>query len=376
MKVVVITPEYPPRPSGGIGVAVRTLARALVERGHPTWVVVPGPVGEVLDDGVVVRSVEVRHPPRLGWLLVRRALAREVRSLVTRHDADVVASVDWLGMSAGLRADAPVVVHCHGSAAYFAEVLGDHVRPIDRWTERSALRSATAVTAVSRYTAERTAALFDLTTTPTVVPNGLDLTTFSPTPARGQVIAHVGSLVRKKGALDLGPVFSAVIDRHPDARLRIIGRDVPDRRTGAPSTWALAESGFSPAAAAQVENVGPVPHDALPGVLEDATLCLFPSYAEACPMSWIEAMAAGRPIVGYRLPWAEELVDHGLTGWLAPVGDTVAAGRLAADALADPMGVAEAGRAASESAHARFGLDLMVDRTLRVYADAGAGVGP
>ena len=369
MNLAFLTPEYPPLPSGGIGTATQQLARGLVAAGHHAWVVAPGPAGVVDDQGVRVRFREISHPRGMGWLVVRRALEREIRRLVATEGLDLVVAPDWLGLSAGMNPGVPVVVGCNGSATYFGALLHEPVRRQVRVAERLALRGADAVSAVSAFTATETQARFALDHTPVVIPNGVDPTRFpdhDAPPERG-VIVHLGTLVRKKGTLDLTEAFSGVVDAHPTARLVVAGRDAPDRLTGSPSTWDLAVAGLTPRAATRVDLLGAIDHDDVATVLRRAALCLFPSHAEANPVAWLEAMAAGRAVVGYAHPWATEVVEHGVTGWLVPPGDLPALTRTVVECLASPERLRAVGRRARKEAERRFSVEVLVERSVRWY---------
>jgi glycosyltransferase involved in cell wall biosynthesis len=50
--------------------------------------------------------------------------------------------------------------------------------------------------------------------------------------------------------------------------------------------------------------------------IEKATLCVFPTFAEALPVSWLEAMALKKPIVASNVGWAKEIIDDGKDGFL------------------------------------------------------------
>lgn len=369
MNIAFLTPEYPPLPSGGIGTATQQLARGLVAAGHHAWVVAPGPDRAIDDDGVQVRFHETPHPRGMGWLVVRRALAREIRRLTSTDGLDLVVAPDWLGLSAGLHPGIPVAVSCNGSATYFGAVLGEPVRRRVRAAERLALRGADAISAVSAFTAVETKALFALDHTPVVIHNGVDPARFPDhdAPPEPGVIVHLGTMVRKKGIIDLTEAFSGVVDAVPTARLVVAGRDAPDRLTGATSTWDLASAALTPAAAARVDHLGPVRHDDVATVLERAALCLFPSHAEANPVAWLEAMAAGRAIVGYAHGWASEIVDHGVTGWLVPPGDVESLTRTVVECLSDPERLRTVGRRARQEAERRFSIDVMVERSVHWY---------
>lgn len=371
MNVAFLTPEYPPLPSGGIGTATQQLARALVAAGHRAWVIAPGPAGVVDDQGVRVLFREIAHPRGMGWFVVRRALGGEIRRLVATEGLDLVVAPDWLGLSAGMNPGVPVAVGCNGSATYFGAVLDEPVRRRVRIAERLALRGADAVSAVSAFTATETQALFALDQTPVVIHNSVDLERFPDhdAPPEPGVIVHLGTLVRKKGTLDLTESFSGVVDAHPTARLVVAGRDAPDRLTGSPSTWDLAGAALTPQAATRVDHLGPIDHDEVAALLRRAALCLFPSHAEANPVAWLEAMAAGRPIVGYAHPWATEIIEHGVTGWLVPPGDVAALSRTVIECLAAPERLRTVGRRARMEAERRFSVDVAVERYVRWYGE-------
>jgi glycosyltransferase involved in cell wall biosynthesis len=54
--------------------------------------------------------------------------------------------------------------------------------------------------------------------------------------------------------------------------------------------------------------------------IRKASMCVFPSYAEAMPLSWLEAMCCGKPVVAYDIGWAPEVVVHNHSGLLVPAG--------------------------------------------------------
>jgi len=370
MHVAFLTLEYPPLPSGGIGTSLRTLGRALVAQGHRITVVGWGPKLETEDEGVRVRFLGDSALPRMGWLLNRLAVRRELVRLAERERLDLVATHDWCGPSAGLSLPCPVAIHLHGSATYFAHLLGESVRPSVHLTEGVALRGASGLASVSRFTADTTRRLFGLERPIEVIPNGVDVERFRPGRAdevEPGVVLYFGTLVRKKGVLDLGPVFSEIVRRHPAARLRLVGRDAPDRQTGCPSTWEMLATSLSPVARARTEYLGARPYLEVHQHVRRAAVCVFPSYAEALPLAWLEAMACGRPVAAYDIGWAPELVRSGEDGLLVPLGKTSSLAGAVAAVLADPALGRSLGEAARARAEADFSADAVARRTAEWY---------
>jgi len=352
-----LTTEYPPRRAGGIGSNVRNLARALVAAGHRVTVLGWGQECAFDDHGVSIRFLGATRLPRLGWLLNRRRVARAIDQLVRHEGLVAIEAHDWCGPSAGMRPACALGIRCNGSATYFGDLLGERVRAKVRWTERRALAGADGVVAVSRFTAQRTQRLFGLASVPGVIPNGVDMARFSPAPMAQAVAGEVlflGTLVRKKGLLDLLCAFDQVLDACPEARLRLVGRDARDTRTGADSTWALGRQGLAAHARERVLHPGPLAPEAVPAAIARATVCAFPSYAEALPLAWIEAMACARPVVAYDVGWAAEIITSGHDGILVPAGERQALARAIISLLASPQRAARMGLAARQSVARRF----------------------
>jgi glycosyltransferase involved in cell wall biosynthesis len=151
-----------------------------------------------------------------------------------------------------------------------------------------------------------------------VIPNGLDLDLFAPSMVKNdaKTILYFGTLIRKKGMLELPLIFNKIIALVPDATLVLIGSDSSDIKTGSASTWSLMQPLFSESAAARVSYLGKVAYDDMKTHIEKATVCVFPTFAEALPVSWIEAMAMKKAIVASNVGWATEMITDGENGFL------------------------------------------------------------
>ena len=93
------------------------------------------------------------------------------------------------------------------------------------------------------------------------------------------------------------------------------------------------------------------------------------SRAEAFGLALVEAMACGVAVVATATDGSRDIIEDGTTGWLVPVG----APEVLADALVALLNDADAratlGAHARAAAHARFGLERMVDETEQVYRE-------
>lgn len=370
MHVAFLTPEYPPLRTGGIGTSIRNLGHALTRDGHRVTVLGWG-VKQTWNDGDIrVEMLGETAVPRLGWLLNRQQAAKRLNALIAREGVDIVEAPDWGGLSAGMRFDCPLVIRMNGSATYFGYLLKEPVRRSVTVAERMALHGADALCSVSRFTADVTSELFNLKQPVSIIPNGIDIDRFSPSTEASEgndIILYFGTLVRKKGILDLCRVFSLVAARHPTARMHIVGRDAADRQTGSASTWELCRGLLSPDATRRTEYLGEQPYERVQEFVRVSSICVFPSYAEAMPLAWLEAMACGKPVIAYDIGWAAEAIECGKSGVLLPPGDELQFAEVIITLLSKSDLRMTLGKAARERVEERFSAERIGARTCEWY---------
>ncbi|MFM8271489.1 MAG: glycosyltransferase family 4 protein [Gemmata sp.] len=83
----------------------------------------------------------------------------------------------------------------------------------------------------------------------------------------------------------------------------------------------------------------------------------------------LRAMAAGKPVLAYRTPELDEVVEDGVTGFLVPAGDQTALAGKAQLLLAEPELATRLGEAGRARAAERFGVERLADQHARVYQE-------
>tara|TARA_R110002124_G_scaffold286884_2_gene469034 strand:- start:474 stop:1634 length:1161 start_codon:yes stop_codon:yes gene_type:complete len=325
MRIAFLTPEYPHSQtgsSGGIGTSIKNLAKGLVTVGCSVRVLVYGQTEESVfdDEGVIVQQIKNIKLKGISWYLTRKKLERIINTLHKNNKIDIVEAPDWTGITSFISPKkCPVVIRLHGSDTYFCNL--DH-RPVkwkNRFHEKRALLKADALLAVSQFTADKTNEIFGINKQFTIIPNSIDVATFKKNEVRQEApntILYFGSLIRKKGLLELPLIFNKVIKENSTAKLILIGKDVPDIISGSTSTWEMMQNLFSEKALANTSYIGSVPYSEIKGYIEQASVCVFPSFAEALPVSWLEAMAMKKAIVASNIGWGKEVVEDGISGFL------------------------------------------------------------
>lgn len=105
----------------------------------------------------------------------------------------------------------------------------------------------------------------------------------------------------------------------------------------------------------------------MPALLAASDVVALTSDNEGTPVSLIEALAAGTPVVGTRVGGVPSVVRDGKTGLLAPPGDAPAIAGAMARLLDQPGLAAEMSAAGREDVLSRFSLDRLVSDVVKVY---------
>jgi glycosyltransferase involved in cell wall biosynthesis len=325
MKIAFLTPEYPhPRTgnSGGIGTSIKNLAKGLIAEGCEVRVLIYGQKEENIfeDDGVVIQQIKNIKVKGFSWFFTRKKIEKIINQLYSDKKIDLVEVPDWTGITSFIQPKkCPIVIKLHGSDTYFCHLDNRPVKWNNKFHEKRALQKADALLSVSQFTADQTNVIFGLQKQFTIIPNSIDITSFGMNTTISEVpntVLYFGSLIRKKGLLELPLIFNELIKLNPSAKLVLVGKDVSDIISGSKSTWIMMQSLFSEKALLNVSYLGSVPYREIQKYISESSVCVFPSFAEALPVSWIEAMAMRKTIVASNIGWATDVVDDGINGFL------------------------------------------------------------
>jgi len=375
MHIGFLLTEYPhPKVSshcGGIGTATHNIVLGLLKKNHSVSIFIYGQDNtETITEGRFTLYKIVRNKYKFGgWYLYRKQLNKYINRVVASKKINILEAPDWGGITALMNFKVPIVLRLHGSDTYFCHLEKRKQKRKNYFFEKTAYKKADAIISVSQYTLELTEQLFGVKKTATVIPNGLFLDNFVRNKQNTSVkntLLYFGSLVRKKGILELAHIFNELIKINPEAQLIVIGRDVVDNFKNQ-STLTLLKSKLSDTAKENFEYKGVVPYNVMKEEIEKATVCVFPSMAESFGMVTIEAMALEKAIVNTNYPWAKEIMIEGKTGFLEdPKYHTAYAQKinrlLTDDALRITLG---------EKAHnhvlTNFSMDKLVEKNITFY---------
>lgn len=202
-----------------------------------------------------------------------------------------------------------------------------------------------------------------------VLPNGIDLEPFRRPPEGavlprdlglepgGVVLVYVGRLGPEKNLAFLMRAFAGVASAYPEARLVLVG-DGPERDNLEDRVRLAGLQG-------RVGFTGLVDYAALPDYLAMSDAFVTASVTEVHPLTVIEAMASGLPVLGIASPGIEDTVEDGVTGYLCS-DDLPAFTAKMARLVAEPARRIEMGNLARKSADS-FAIERTSARLLQQY---------
>ncbi|MEO1069453.1 MAG: glycosyltransferase family 4 protein, partial [Cyanobacteria bacterium J06638_6] len=316
MKIALVSFEYPPDTAyGGIATYAHQAAAMLAQRGHTVEVFAGSRdrSGTETDGPLVVHRIRVKQ--KIDFI---RAV---VPVFVARHRAapfDVLEGPEYDADAAAIAQtlpDLPLVVKLHTPRELIEQYEGKPNR-LDRLRTRlGALRrgihpfrnleqthtlEADEIAAPSWALGKELIQRWGLSPAKvhqyslpfTPDPKLLTIPVLTST----QRVTFIGRLDIKKGVVDLAAAIPTVLKQIPTARFRLIGRNGQSPLPQVDMQQFLTQR-LGPHLDA-VEFTGAVPAAKIPDYLADTDICVFPSQWESFGLVCLEAMTAGRGVIG------------------------------------------------------------------------------
>jgi glycosyltransferase involved in cell wall biosynthesis len=274
-----------------------------------------------IQDAIVGAAGSVTQWPARRLRDLRRI--REIKQAIEEHDADIVHThLLYSNVQAALAARSasrPIVTTLHN--------VHGHNHVLKRTLEVGVLRLTGArALAVSEGVRRSYCGPFGLTERQTtVVPNAIDLSRFARLMpddvqrtrlealdgAAGPLLVGVGRVVTQKGFAVLVRAAAEVHERHPGLRVAIAGREADGAKEVREEIERLGLN-------AVVRLLGQ--RGDIAELLAGADAYVSPSLSEGAPVTHLEAMAAGAPVVATGVGGVPEIISDGENGLLVPAG--------------------------------------------------------
>jgi glycosyltransferase involved in cell wall biosynthesis len=117
----------------------------------------------------------------------------------------------------------------------------------------------------------------------------------------------------------------------------------------------------------RINYVGPKNQEELIRLYQDASIFVLPSFREASPMSILEAMACGTPVVATPVGGIPEMVNDNTTGLIIPTGDPVKLGHAIETLLNNPELRIKFGKNARKRVMTLFSDEKIMEKYRTIY---------
>ncbi len=283
---------------------------------------------------------------KLGWLFRRWR-----PDVVHTHDQ---RALFYAGPAAWLTR-VPMVVHTrHGRDIHATPRQTVTARHLSRLVDRFVCVSEE----VAALSGEQGVAGWRLRT----ILNGIDLSRFhfGGPDAAGPVVT-VARLSPEKDVANLVRATALAAKQAPELRVEVAG--------GGPCLDDLKRLAASLDVGDRITFLGDVRD--IPAVLAQARMFVLPSRSEGIPLTVLEAMACGVPVIATRVGGLPEVVVEGKTGHLVPPADPAALAEAILTVWRDPGGGQAMGRTGRQRAEDRFNVRRMVADYETLYLEGG-----
>lgn len=324
---ILLTVSYWLDANTGVSGATLQLAEAYESAGH---------VVEILSwDDMPWRSTRRTHEFVWDAWITREIAARSRSRAVDVVDASTADAALWATLRSRQRSRELLVARTHGLTHVFLDekererALGNdattrfnraHER-IDRALVARALRGADLALFLNEGDRDYAVGRLNVELERSgVVPNGIT-TAFlgarapAPRPGRAAHIAWVGSYDVRKGVTYAAAALRSVLRAHPDVKVTFFGGHREAE---------LVKADYPAELHAQIDVIPRFDREALPSLLAEADILLFPSVAEGFSLALVEAMACGLAPVATAVGAAAEVVRHEKDGLVVNARDSQA----------------------------------------------------
>jgi len=361
---------------GGSGALATELGIELAARGHEIHFITYALPFRLTSfhEGLFFHEVEVPHYPLFEYPPYSLALTVRMHEVARQHDLDIMhahyaiphAEAAWVAkqMLRQENRDLRVVTTLHGTDI---TLVGQD--PSFWSITRFSVEQSDGVTAVSEYLRDETHRAFECDKLDIrVVPNFIDPEIYKPgrddchlralAPHGEKIVMHISNFRKVKRVDDVVRTFAG-IRREVGSRLVFVG-DGPER---AAATELAGRLGVLE----DIVFLGKL--ESVAELLSCADLFLLPSEQESFGLVALEALASGVPVVGTGGSGLAEVVDHGVTGFLHPVGAVDEMAASGVRLLTDADRWTAFGRAARTAAVERYSAELIVPMYERFYEE-------
>lgn len=376
LKIAFLTPEYPHskiKHAAGIGTSIKNLAVALAAKNVEVTIFVYGQnTNDVFNDlGVTIHLLKDEKYLFGKWFLYRKHIERYVNKVVNQKGIQLIEAPDWTGITAFMNFCIPLIIRFHGSDTYFCHLEQRKQKLKNYWFEKLAVKKAIGFIAPTTFAGKLSSELLKVSLQKiAIIHNGLELDKFvndKPDAYENGLLLYIGTIIRKKGVLELPAILHHVRNDFPEAKLVLIGSDSKDVATGNASTWEMIKTKLNHQDKEAVTYFGKIPYEKVQEYIKKAHVCVFPTFAETLGMVTIESMAMQKPVVNSSIGWSQELMEDGKSGFLVHPNEHTKYAQTIVKLLQNKELTNQIGTEARSYVEKHFDIDTIANQNIEFY---------
>ncbi len=374
MHICFLTHEFPKEgfPHGGVGTFVKTLGIELVKSGVEVSVIGANYIDKnewEETDGINIYRFKPGRLKGLIWLINAFKLNRKIREVNRKKTIDIIESSEnglaFLIKNPNIR----YIIRLHGGHHFFADAEKRKINIWKAFLEKLSFSKADKIIGVSGYVMSHTLKYIDFNSKRgPVIYNPIDLARFykaDPAKVEKGRIFFAGTICEKKGIRQLIQALPLVRKSVPGVHLIVAGRDWKFPDGSSYTEW--VKQFIEPGCESSLTFLGPVKNDEMPGLIEKAEVCVYPSHMEAMPLAWLEVLAMGKVFIGSRLGPGPEVIFDGATGLLCDPLNPADIAEKVIKVLNEPLLAKSLGDNARKDISERFSINILVKQNINFY---------
>jgi len=320
LRILMIASEFPPR-AAGIGNAAFNIAQTLNNIGHSVTCITRGSF--VKSKTRKYHNILIHELPFIAFFPPIHMFyhAIFVNKFITKHEQEFDLIHIHSPLVPHIKSSLPIITTVHSTWAAEAESF----KKIMDWyslavhifkksfinNEKRLFNNSLALIAISESIAGELVKTYKIERNKiTVIRNSINLPTKIIIRSQKQNIniLTISRLVQRKGILDFIEAARISSISNPDLHFTIIGKG--------PMKNSIVEKIRKYKMESSIELMGEVPHSAIGNYLSSAALFVIPSYYEGLPLTLLEALAHGKPVVATNIDGISEVIKNGENGIL------------------------------------------------------------
>jgi glycosyltransferase involved in cell wall biosynthesis len=379
LHVLTLTPFYPSENDDGNGCFVAEPLDALAEAGVISTVFAVQPVyrEKVHARAAGVRAEWLRYLslpggfglPTAGAFVFARIVG-QVRQLHRLHRIDIIHAHAPLpcghaAMLLSRELGLPFVVSVHGLDAFSTSQVSGRAGEWCRRISQRVYRSSRRVICVSERVRAQVLEGTGASCRTSVVYNGVDPALFSPatdSSSGAPIVLCVGNLLPIKGHAALVRAVAPLFPDFPGLTLEIIGHGPEQSRLQA-LTQQLKIGG-------RIRFLGRQSRQQVAAAMRRCTVFALPSRYEGLGCVYLEAMSAGKAVIGCRGQGIAEIIQHGSNGFLVGPDNEKELTLALAMLLGDQTRRGNLGAMARDTILERLTLSQQAHSLVRIYGES------